>query len=313
ERERARAEAARRRSQRMTALTRLERPDDASGPAAARSAPAAPRPQQPPPQPTADDELKPLSYDELIGKKGGLTPLLFAAREGYVESVLALLDAGVDINQLSADHTTPLLIATINGHFDLAKLLLERGADPNIASDAGATPLFAAINAQWAPKVSFPQPVAYQQQSVDYLALMELLLEAGADPNARLSKHIWYFEYNSARLGINLWGATPFWRAAFGTDIDAMRLLVRYGAAPHLPTFRPPDRRRPGAGAEGGEELDPSGLPPVPVGGPGVYPIHAASGIGHITLGAQSHRHAPDAWLPVVQYLVEELGADVNV
>src|SRR5690606_12675167 len=104
-----------------------------------------------------------------------------------------------------------------------------------------------------------------------------------------------------------------FWRAAFGTDIDAMRLLVRYGADPHLPTFRPPDRRRPGAGAEGGEGLDPSGLPPVPVGGPGVYPIHAASSIGHITLGAQSHRHAPDAWLPVVQYLVEELGADVNV
>ena len=48
------------------------------------------------------------------------------------DAVKALLDAGADVNQVSAgDKTSPLLIATINGHFDLAKLLLEQGADPN--------------------------------------------------------------------------------------------------------------------------------------------------------------------------------------
>ena len=56
-----------------------------------------------------------MSYDDLIGNKGGLTPILFAARQGHVESVLALLGAGVDINQTSGDHTSPLLMATING------------------------------------------------------------------------------------------------------------------------------------------------------------------------------------------------------
>src|SRR5690606_16829224 len=113
--------------------------------------------------------------------KGGLSPLLFAARQGNVESVLTLLEAGVDVNQVSlGDHTSPILIATINGHFDLAKLLLERGADPNRASDAGTTPLYAAINAQWAPKAAYPQPTAYQQQQTNYLGLMEALLQAGA-------------------------------------------------------------------------------------------------------------------------------------
>jgi ankyrin repeat protein len=56
-----------------------------------------------------------------------------------------------------------------------------------------------------------------------------------------------------------------------------------------------------------------SGLPPVPVGGPGVYPIHAASGVGYgQEFAANAHRHVPNGWLPAVKYLVEELGADVN-
>jgi ankyrin repeat protein len=64
--------------------------------------------------------------NELVAAQGGLTPLLFAARQGYTESVQALISAGADINQPSAgDKTSPLLIATINGHFDLARLLLD--------------------------------------------------------------------------------------------------------------------------------------------------------------------------------------------
>jgi ankyrin repeat protein len=51
----------------------------------------------------------------------------------------------------------------------------------------------------------------------------------------------------------------------------------------------------------------------VPEGGPDVYPIHAATGHAYGTgFAGVSHTHAPDAWLPVLQYLVEELGADVN-
>ena len=248
-------------------------------------------------------------YTGLVGAQGGMTALLHAVREGHTETVLALLDAGADIDGVSGgDHTGPLLMATINGHFDLAMTLLGRGADPRIASDAGATPLYGAINAYWVPKSRYPQQQAYQQQQTTYLELMEALLEAGADPNARLTRHLWYMSYTFDLLRVDTQGATPFWRAAYGTDVEAMKLLVAYGADPSIPTMKPPARRRGDADAE-----DPSGLPPVPVGGPGVYPIHAASGVGYGEgFAGNSHRHAPDGWLPSVRYLVEELGVDVN-
>jgi uncharacterized protein len=257
-----------------------------------------------------------ISYGELVGNKGGLTPLLFAARQGNTAAVMALLEAGAKINQVSeGDHTSPLLMATINGHFDLAKTLLARGGHAKLASDAGATPLYATINVQWAAKSLYPQPTAQTQQQTTYLELMEALLEAGADPNARLTKHLWYMSYNFDLLGVNTTGATPFWRAAYGTDVPAMKLLVKYGADPKIPTTKPAGRQRgdDAPAEEDSSKADPSGLPAIPTGGPGVYPIHAASGVGYGEgYAANSHRHAPDGWLPSVKYLVEELGADVN-
>lgn len=258
-----------------------------------------------------------LSYGELVGSKGGLTPLLFAAREGHLETVKVLLDAGAPVGQVSeGDHTSPMLMAAINGHFDIAKLLLERGASPNQMSDAGATPLYATINVQYAAKSLYPQPTAQKQQKTTYLELMEELLKLGADPNVRLSKHLWYMSYNFDLLGVNTAGATPFWRAAYGTDVPAMRLLLRYGADPSIPTRKPAGGRQRGDDApaeEDGEVKDPSGLPPVPAGGPGVYPIHAASGVGYGEgYAANAHMHAPDGWIPSVKFLIEELGVDVN-
>ena len=262
-----------------------------------------------------------------VGGWGGLNPLLHAVRAAHVEATLALLEAGVDIDAVSeGDGTSPLLIATLNGHFDLAMTLLERGADPDVASDAGATALYAAINLEWAPKSRYAQPRSHEFQNTTYLELMTALLEAGADPNVRLTKDLWYKW--SGRSGL---GATPFWRASYGTDVTAMRLLVAYGADPGIATEKGPDRRRfgrnpvpvdtvatdsvPSVDDEPEEEkLDPSGLLPVPEGGPSTYPIHAASGVGYGENYSEGnvHRHAPDGWLPSIKYLVEELGADVN-
>ena len=257
-------------------------------------------------------EPVPLDYADLVATHGGLTPLLLAAREGHTEAALALISSqgGADINQVSAaDNTSPMLIAMINGHFDLAMLLFERGADPTVASAAGATPLYAALNMHWAPKARHPQPVAYQQQETSYLEVMETLLKAGVEPNPRLEKTLWYTTYNRDLLGVNRAGATPFGRAAHALDIDAMRLLLAYGADRNLPTINVPEQRR----REQAEDIDTSGLPPVPIGGPAVYPIHAASGVGHGQgYAGNSHRHVPDGWLPAVKFLVEELGADVN-
>ncbi len=256
------------------------------------------------------EEPEPLSYGELVGGHGGLTALLHATREGHVETALALIDGGADPDQVSAgDGTSPMLMATVNGHFDLAILLLERGADPNLGSHAGATPLFAAINTHWAPKSRYPQQHAYMQQDHTYMDVLRKLLDAGADVNARLAKHLWFMSFNFDLLQIDTKGATPFWRAAYALDVDAMKLLLAYGADPHIPTEKVPSRRF----QRGGDEPDASGLPPVPVGGPAVHPIHAASGVGYGQgFAGNAHRHVPDGWLPAVRFLVEETGADVN-
>ncbi len=250
--------------------------------------------------------------NELVGGQGGLTPLLVAARQGYTDSVQALLDAGADINQPSAgDHTTPLLIATINGRFDLAKSLLAKGADPNVASENGVTPLYAALNCEWAPKALYPQPRAYEQQRATYRDLMQALLDKGADPNARLNKKVWYSGYNFDLSGVDEAGATPFWRAAYASDVDAMKLLVAHGADPNISTMRTPGRPRTGDAQRDVKEV--SSLPPVPVGGPAVTPLQAAAGVGYGEgFAANSHRYAPGGMLAAVKYLVEDLHMDVN-
>ncbi len=254
---------------------------------------------------------RPLGYSDLVGQQGGMNALHYAAREGYADVVDALLHAGADLNQpTDGDHSTPMLIAIINGHYDLAADLLSRGADSNLASEDGVAPLYATVANRWAPKALYPQPTAFRQQELDYLELMELLLAKGADPNRRVNTHIWYSAYNFDLLGVNFSGATPFWRAAKALDIPAMRLLVAAGADPHIPTRKTPSRRR---RSSNNNEEDPSGLPPVEVGGPGIPALVAAAGYGYgRSRTGNQHRHAPDSWLVTAKYLVEELGADVH-
>src|SRR5207237_1797455 len=144
-----------------------------------------------------------------------------------------------------------------------------------------------------------------------YLELAEALLEAGANPNARLTKSLWYTTYNRDLLRVARTGATPFWLAAYTLDIPAMRLLLQYGAEPTIVTAYVPERYEEGGPDPTGP--DRSGLPSAPWSGPAVAPIHAASGVGYgLGFAGNTHRHVPDGWVPAVKFLVEELGADVN-
>ena len=290
---------------------------------------------------------RPPSYGQRVDKWGGLTPLLHAVRQGHRDAAMLLLDRGADIDQPSAgDQTSPLLMATVNGQFDLALDLIERGADPNIASSAGTTPLFAAIERRWGSKSSYSHPTEHQQQDATHYDVMQALLENGADPNARVTLHLWYSEYTFSVIGnqsagLHYTGATPFWRAAHALDVDAMRLLKEHGADPHIATTKLPERRRrqpmpmPAAEAEvaagdakitttGGiatpaaakpkKDVDPSGIPAVPVGGPMISPIHVVSGAGYgQSWAANAHIHAPGAWMSAIRFLVEECDADVNL
>ncbi len=255
------------------------------------------------------EEERPLGYNDLVGLEGGFTALHFAARDGRAEVARRLLERGAELDQPTADGTTPLLMAVINGQFDLAMEFLDAGADPNLVAEDGAAALFTVLNRRWGPKAAYPQPQAFTQQHTDYLELLSALIEAGAEVNHRTGRHIWYTSFNFDQLGVNFAGATAFWRAAYATDLDAMRLLVAAGADPTITTRKVPSRRF----GRGGNDEDKSGVPPVPTGGPAVYPIHAASGVGYGEgFAANSHSHAPDSWVASVRYLVEEHGADVN-
>jgi ankyrin repeat protein len=209
---------------------------------------------------------------------GGLTALLFAAREGHIDSALTLLAGGADINQPSAsDKTSPLIMAITNGHYDLAGLLLARGADPNLATVDGLTPLYDAVDTEWAEVGWGPNPITFQEK-VTYLDLMKALFAHGANPNARLIKPLWFRPTSHNQEWVDKKGATAFWRAAQSSDVAAMQLLRAGGADPNLAT----------------EE--------------GVTPLMVAAGLGW---GANATRNVPDSWLAAVRYCVE-LGADVN-
>jgi ankyrin repeat protein len=110
-------------------------------------------------------------------------------------------------------------------------------------------------------------------------------------------------------------GATAFWRAAYGADIAAMKLLLQYGADPNIPTFKIATRsfNFNQGGVRGGSDTDPSGRPPLPTGGPGTPPLVVVAGSGYSEgFAGNAHRYAPTGLLAAVKFLVEELGADVN-
>ena len=269
------------------------------------------------PQPGVKDiagVTRPFSYNELIGKHGGLAALHFAARQGAMQTAQALIKAGANVNQRGAgDQTTPLAVACINGYFDLASYLLDNGANPNLGSEGGVTPLYAVVNVQWQPRSFYPQPRAYLQQQTGYLELMAKLLDKGADPNMRVNRNTWFTQYNFDLLRTDDSGATPFWRAAYASDIAAMKLLVAQGADPFIPSMKPAARGDFQGGTRSGDANAAPPRVPLPVGGPGTPPLAAAAGAGYGEgFAGNAHRFAPTGMMAAVKYLVEELHSDVN-
>jgi uncharacterized protein len=207
---------------------------------------------------------------------GGMTPLLFAVREGNAGMIRLLLDRGADINQSSGNHTTPLLIALLNGQVGFATELLERGADPNAADDYHRAALFAAIDLR---NFNHEKYGDLPSDGRDPLDLVKTLLQKDADPNLRTDTVPVHGLMQFDASWVNFDGQTPFLRAALSGDIEVMRLLLAHGADPNIQTTQ------------------------------GTTALMAASGINWIP--GQTFSHSEDDYVEAVKLCLAR-GADVS-
>lgn len=164
---------------------------------------------------------------------GGLTPLLFAVRQGHLDATRALVEAGAPVDEAAPDGTTALQVAILNAHYPVAHYLLEKGADPNRTNYLGAGALYLTVNMRNLEHSARPAPPHLTADAS--LEMMKALLAKGADANARLTQNFptrGAFEFS----WVDLTGATPFVRAAKSSDVVAMRLLLEHGADPNIAT-----------------------------------------------------------------------------
>ena len=211
---------------------------------------------------------------------GGMTPLMYAARDGHLETAKMLIEAGADVNKVEANDTTPLVMALINDKMDVAQYLIERGADINAADWWGRTPLWSAVDAR---NMEVNGPV--KDNHVDRtraLKMVELLIDRGADVNARV-KEVPPVRRWLAPLGSLSWvdvtGQTAFFRAALAGDAESMRLLLKHGADPKINTYE------------------------------GTTPLMAAAGVNWVF--NETYDEGPEALLEAVKICIEQ-GIDVN-
>jgi ankyrin repeat protein len=227
---------------------------------------------------------------------GGLTPLLFASREGCVECVKTLASLGADVNATDQEGITPVLSAIINGHFDVAAALLDQGADPNLGDATGRTPLYAAVDANTMPASNRPAPKVVEN-NVSGLDLITALLDHGANPNARLKKQQPYRTKvdrgSDSMLGA---GTTPFLRAARAGDAAAMRLLLKRGADAKLAT---------------GSDVPADVSQPVRRAPGGINPLMAAAGLGSKEEDTVGRKKTEAQSIEAIQVCLEA-GVDIN-
>jgi ankyrin repeat protein len=212
---------------------------------------------------------------------GGMSPLLYAARDGRVDTARYLLDTGADINQPDVNNITPLVMALSNNHPGVARLLIDRGANINAADWYGRTPLWAAVEAR-----NMDIDNATFLNNVDrapYLELIQVLLDKGANPNARMQESAPIRRSMLTITGSLAWvdftGQTPFLTASLAADLTVMRMLLTHGADAHIPTFA------------------------------GTTALMAAAGVNWVV--DQTFDEGPKARLDAVR-LCHELGMDVN-
>jgi uncharacterized protein len=167
---------------------------------------------------------------------GGLTPLLFAARQGCLDCARILMKSGAEINAADPNNISPVLMATINGHYDVAAFLLDQGADANIADETGRTALYAAVDMHTMPESNRPSP-RETDNKLTSMDLIQALMAHGANVNVQLKKQQPYRTKldrgDDTMLGT---GTTPMLRAAKAGDAEVIQALLAKNADPKIPT-----------------------------------------------------------------------------
>jgi ankyrin repeat protein len=221
---------------------------------------------------------------ERFDRKGGMTSLLYAARDGHAESARLLLKNGADLEIAEANKITPLLMALLNNQLEVAYMLLDFGAEVNVEDFYGRNPLFAAVDYRNLDMNSDleddPQDNKVEREPI--LAMIKTLLDEGADVNARTKEwppeKKWLYSINDVSW-VDMTGQTPFIRASLSGDIPIMKMLLEFGADPHITTYE------------------------------GTTALMAASGVNWTV--AQTYTASKDAQLEAVKMNIA-LGADVN-
>ena len=215
---------------------------------------------------------------------GGLTPLLYAGREGCVECARLLVDAGAEINLADPEKISPLLMAVINGQWDTAQYLIKKGANPNQFDFWGRAPLYAAVDLNTLPRGGRPDWPSLDETTS--LQVVEMLLAAGANPNAQLKLSPPFRNIGNDRGldGMLTTGATPLLRAAKALDAPAIAALLAKGADISLANSR------------------------------GMTPIMAAAGLGSVDADTRGFYLSDDTQQRSIESLklLIKAGADIN-
>jgi len=170
---------------------------------------------------------------------GTMTPLLYAARDGRIESAKILLGAGAEIEHTDANGITPLLMAITNNHIEVARYLIDRGANVRAVDWYGRTPLWAAVETR-----NMDVDSSTFENGVDrapVLELIKVIVDKGADVNARTKEtppiRRQMLHVTGDLSWVDFTGQTPFLRAALAADLEVMRLLLTHGADPKIPAL----------------------------------------------------------------------------
>jgi ankyrin repeat protein len=214
---------------------------------------------------------------------GGFTALMFAVRNGREPVAKALIKGGADVKLTNGDNASAMIIAIVNDRFDLASTLLDLGADANDGSLYFAVDMHDATTDMRARDGSRLR--AEHTNKLTALDLVKKLLDKGADPNKAF---VGQLHSTTLCCGDEV-NASPFYRAAIASDVEALKLMLAKGAQVE---WSPSEVKKEKAGGGGGRGNGNVGKTPIMVAMVGGRGAPFAAGPGFSRPGAPPFREA---------------------